>query len=150
GRTGLPVIGETIEFGANPKTFVLRRHERFGNIFRSHILGSPVVFMVGHEAVKFVLFEGREHFRAGEGWPKGLAQLMGGSLLMTDGDMHLRLRRALGPAFHEHALQGYLSMIESTMKEYLHFWEQRRTFDWYHELKRMTFEISSHLILGTR
>ena len=54
GQMGLPLLGETLEFVFDPK-FVEKRYQKHGSIFKTHIIGRPTVYMVGPEAVEFVL-----------------------------------------------------------------------------------------------
>ena len=47
GSNGLPVLGETLAFAAIPSASFVQRRERFGDVFRTNILGSQTVFLVG-------------------------------------------------------------------------------------------------------
>ena len=47
GSNGLPLLGETLAFANNPFAFIHQRRARFGDVFRTSILGSPTVFFVG-------------------------------------------------------------------------------------------------------
>jgi cytochrome P450 len=149
GKMGLPVIGETPEFVFNPTKFVVKRRALYGSIFKSHILGAPLVFMVGPEALRFVLSSHKNHFTSREGWPRGVLLLMGESLLMKDGEEHQRNRRLLAPAFSGAALASYGAIMEATAQGFFARWEQVREFAWYDEFRRLTFDIASRLLLGT-
>jgi hypothetical protein len=61
GRSGLPLLRETLAFVTDPH-FVERRFARHGPIFRSHLLGRPVVFLGGAEAARCVLATHMDHF----------------------------------------------------------------------------------------
>ena len=50
GSLGLPVIGETLAFLRAPGAFASSRMERHGRVFKTHLLGSPTVLLVGPEA----------------------------------------------------------------------------------------------------
>ena len=47
GSNGLPLVGETLAFVSNPFAFVSQRRARFGDVFRTSILGKPTVFLAG-------------------------------------------------------------------------------------------------------
>lgn len=68
GSSGLPLIGETISFVLD-KNFADRRIKKYGNIFRTHILGQPTVVMSGTEANEFILSSHFDYFSWREGWP---------------------------------------------------------------------------------
>ena len=147
---GFPPLGQTVQFGINPREFILARLARHGPIFKGHLLGSRTVFMVGPEALQFTLQTHRDHFRSQEGWPKGLRMLMGGSLLMEDGDTHRRIRRVLGPAFSRTALDGYAEVMQNTILRHLAKWEAEYTFAFYDRIKQLTFDIASQLLLRSQ
>src|SRR5262245_41887783 len=105
---GLPLLGETLSFARNPKAFVVDRMLRLGPLFSARVLGKTVTFMVGGEALRFVLSSERGRFSSREGWPAGLRELMEGSLMLTDGEAHDRARRLLTRAFTPGALALYM------------------------------------------
>jgi len=41
GSNGLPLLGETLAFAKNPFDFIHQRRARFGDVFRTSILGKP-------------------------------------------------------------------------------------------------------------
>ena len=47
GSNGLPLLGETLAFASNPFAFIHQRRTRFGDVFRTSILGRPTVFLSG-------------------------------------------------------------------------------------------------------
>ncbi len=150
GSLGLPLLGETLPFGANPGSFVEKRWQQFGPIFRTHLLGAPVVVMAGAEALRFVLLSHRDHFSSRQGWPRALQELMRGALLMVDGEDHAEVRRLLAPAFFGRSLEGYLPTMAESARRYLERWTSLGRFRWYDELKRFSFDVASQLILGAR
>ena len=147
GSLGLPVIGETLSFLFDPQ-FIEKRYGQYGPIFKSRILGRSTVFMVGPEAVEFVLSTHMEHFSWREGWPDNFKQLLGESLFVQDGEEHRRNRRLMMPAFHGQALARYVTTMESITQGYLQKWEQKQEFTWFEEFKQLTFDIASQLLVG--
>lgn len=148
GQSGLPVIGETLSFIFDPH-FVEKRYRQYGSIFRTQIIGSPTVFMVGPEAVEFVLASHMDHFSWREGWPNNFKLLLGESLFVQDGAEHRKNRRLIMPAMHGAALESYFSAMEAMTTRYLHEWQNQGEFIWYEEFKQLTFDIASQLLLGT-
>jgi retinoid hydroxylase len=148
GSLGLPIIGETLQFFGDPN-YVQSRYDRHGSIFKSRIIGRPIVFMVGAEAVEFLLSSGFDHFSWEAGWPDTFKLLLGRSLFLQDGEEHRRNRRLMMPAFHGAALARYFTTMEALTQQYLHKWEQQQTFLWFNEFKQLTFDIASQIFLGT-
>jgi len=51
------------------------------------------------------------------------------------------------PAFHG-PLANYLTTMEDITLSYLEKWESMGSFTWFGELKQLTFEIASTLLMG--
>lgn len=105
--------------------------------------------MNGAEANKFILASHFDCFSWGEGWPDNFKELLGRSLFLQDGEEHKRNRKLLMPAFHGEALHNYVTTMEQIAVKYLEKWHQKQDLTWFAELKRMTFEIASVLLLGS-
>ena len=148
GSFGLPVIGETLSFLSDPE-FADKRHQKYGPIFKTQILGRPTVVMVGAEANRFILSTDMHRFSWREGWPNTFKELLGESLFLQEGEEHRRNRKLLMPAFHGPALANYLASMEGIVQNYLEKWESLGTFTWFGELKQMTFDIASSLLMGS-
>jgi cytochrome P450 len=148
GSNGLPIVGETLLFLANPKKFVQTRYQQYGSIFRTHLAGKPTVVMVGPEAVEFVLSSHMNHFSWREGWPENFRVLLGESLFLMDGEEHRIKRRLIMPAMHGIALANYIGVMEEITSSYLKKWEQKKEFTWFEEFKQLTFDIASQLLRG--
>lgn len=148
GRKGLPLIGETLEFARNPN-YIADRYAEFGPIFSTRFAGKDTAFMVGPQALEFVLSSGMDHLTWGDGWPQPFRSLLGRSLFLQDGAEHRRNRKLLMPAFYGAALGQYLKTMDTIAQQYLQRWEQQRQFQWFLEFKKFTFEVASNIFLGT-
>lgn len=148
GSYGLPIIGETLSFLFDPD-FATKRQKKYGSIFKTKILGRPTVIMVGPEANRFILSSDMHRFSWRDGWPATFKELLGESLFLQEGSQHRRNRKLLMPAFHGPVLANYMATMERITKSYLEKWENLGTFTWFNELKQMTFEIASTLLIGS-
>jgi retinoid hydroxylase len=148
GSFGLPVVGETLSFLFDPK-FATKRQAQYGNIFKTHLLGRPTVVLMGPEANQCVLSTHMDHFSWREGWPGTFRQLLGESLFLQEGEQHRRNRKLLMPAFHGKALESYLETMTHISEHYLERWQTLGHFTWFGEMKKLTFEIASTLLLGS-
>jgi cytochrome P450 len=148
GRHGWPVFGETWQFVQEPRRFVLAREAQYGPIFRTHIYGQPTIFMVGPEALRFVLVTHQKHFTTGRGWPKGLRRLMDGALMMKDSEQHQASRRLLSPAFSARALEQYVSTIARSALKHIAQWAKAGEIKLYSATKLLMFDIASQLLMG--
>jgi retinoid hydroxylase len=66
GTFGLPLIGDTLNF-LRDSQFAQKRHQQYGNIFKTSIFGQPTVFVCGQEANFFVLSNENQYFVVS--WP---------------------------------------------------------------------------------
>lgn len=148
GRFGLPIIGETLSYFRDPN-FVKKRQQKYGSVFKTHVFGRPTVIMNGPEANGFILSSHFDHFSWRDGWPKTFQELLGRSLFLQEGEEHRRNRKLLIPAFHGPALINYITTMEEIIQRYLKQWESLGSFAWLDELKQMTFEIASTLLIGS-
>ncbi len=149
GSFGLPLIGETIDFLRDPN-FGDKREQKYGRIFKTNILGRPTVVMSGPEANRFILQTHFDHFSWRDGWPKNFQELLGKSLFLQEGEEHKKNRRLLMPAFHGPALKNYFTTMVDTINRYLVKWSNLKHLTLLPEMKQMTFEVASILLLGSK
>lgn len=150
GSFGLPIIGENISFLRDPD-FVKKRQQRYGQLFKTHVLGRPTIVMIGAEASSFLFANERRYFSDGisEAVPPQTKALLGtGSVVMQTGDEHLRQRKLLSQAFQPRALAGYVPNMEEITRRYLHRWECMGQLNWYAELRKSTLDVACKLLVG--
>jgi cytochrome P450 len=146
GTYGLPLIGETLSFFRDAQ-FAQKRHEQYGSVFKTRLLGKPTIFMRGTEANRFVLTNENQLFVVS--WPPSTKALLGTlSLALQTGNVHQSRRKLLAQAFLPRALSGYIPAIEAITDRYLKHWEGQRHLTWYPELRSYTFDVACKLIVG--
>ena len=147
GSLGLPIIGETISYLRNPGRFIEQRQQRYGTIFKTHLLGQKTIVLIGTEASRF-LFTSEGQILAMTN-PLSFEVLLGaGSIGMKTGVSHQNLRKQLSQAFQPRALAGYVFIMEEITRSYLHKWEHLGTMTWYSELKKYTLDVACKLLVG--
>lgn len=145
GNNGLPLIGETLSFFRDPN-FARKRHQQYGAVFRTQLLGKPTVFIKGVEANRYVLSNDAAFAVS---WPPSTKALLGKlSLALQTGEVHQNRRRLLAQAFMPRALSGYISAMETITQQYLHRWTNQGELTWYPELRRYTFDVAGKLLAG--
>ncbi len=148
GKSGLPWIGETIQFLTDPD-FASKRRQQYGEIFQTHIIGRPTVIMSGAAANKLILSTHFDKFSWRDGWPDNFKELLGESLFLQEGAEHQRNRKLLMPAFHGKALMNYVTIMTEITDRYLAKWTQMGNLTWFTQFKNLTFEIASVLLIGS-
>ncbi|MEH2457556.1 cytochrome P450 [Nostoc sp.] len=147
GSLGLLIVGETISYLRDPGLFIKQRQQRYGTIFKTHLLGQKTIVLIGAEASRF-LFTSEGQILAMTN-PLSFEVLLGaGSIGMKNGISHQNLRKQLSQAFQPRALAGYVSIMEEITHSYLHKWECLGKIIWYSELKKYTLDVACKLLVG--
>ena len=147
GSLGLPLIGETISFLRDPD-FATKRQQKYGNIFKTNIFGSPTIMILGAEANRYLFSHENQNFVIK--WPESVAILLGSASLSTQtGSIHQKRRKLLSQAFQPRALASYLPAMEEISDRYFKKWERLNQLTWYPELRQYTFDIACKLLVGT-
>ena len=147
GRMGLPFLGESLAFGRNPDKFLFERYARYGSVFKTSLLGMPVVCLTGSEG--FELLANPDCVQRSGANPPHLVALMGRiSSPFLDGDAHSRRRAFVMQAFSDQALAGYADLVDPVLDAYFSRWVAQGRFGWVAELKKLSFDLCSRLYIG--
>jgi retinoid hydroxylase len=146
GSLGLPGIGETIAF-LSQKDFAIRRHERYGSVFKTNILGATTVLIQGADGNRFILENENNYFEIT--WPPSVRKLLGESSLPTQtGHQHINRRKILAQAFQPRALSSYTDAMITISDRYFDKWANQEELTWYPELRNYTLDIACKLLVG--
>ncbi|WP_326835901.1 cytochrome P450 [Amycolatopsis rhabdoformis] len=145
----LPVLVQTVLFGAFRHKFLPALQRRYGDVVRLRIYPRRQVVLVGDVELIREIFAGPVGtFHAGEG-NVVLKPIMGEhSVLLTDEQEHLRARKLLMPAFHGAALRGYRNMITELTRAELDGWQADRPFRAHERMQALTLEIILRVVFG--
>jgi cytochrome P450 len=146
GNLGLPIIGETIAFFID-RDFAIKRHKRYGPVFKTNLFGQTTVFLQGAAANRFILTNENVYFQVA--WPPSVKQLLGASsLALQTGPQHVSRRKILAQAFQPRALAGYVEAMNTISDRYFAQWCKQATITWYPELRDYTLDIACKLLVG--
>lgn len=147
GHFGLPLIGENINFLIEKENFAKKRHKKYGDIFKTHVLGNPTIYIQGAEGNLFVLTNENRYFV--NDLPDTFKVLLGNSSLSVQtGTEHLSRRKLLYKAFQSRTLQAYIPTVQIITRQYLHKWENIGNLTWYSQLQSYTFDIACKFLIG--
>uniref|UniRef100_A0A7N0T0R6 (+)-abscisic acid 8'-hydroxylase n=1 Tax=Kalanchoe fedtschenkoi TaxID=63787 RepID=A0A7N0T0R6_KALFE len=93
GSMGLPYVGETLLlYSQDPNVFFAEKQKRYGDVFKTHILGYPSVMLASPQASRFVLATHAHLFKPT--YPKSKMALIGPSaLFFHQGEYHQGVRK---------------------------------------------------------
>jgi len=139
GRSGLPLIGETLSFVSNGFQFVEDRANQYGPVFRTNILGRQTAVITTPDA-STVWIDPEKIFREGS-MPPHIQQLFGGrSLPLLDGSDHRTRKLQILAGFTREALADYLVPLEVLVASTLDRWSKSGEIAAIPELKRLAIE----------
>ncbi|KAM6203885.1 cytochrome P450 26C1 [Sarcoramphus papa] len=150
GSMGWPFFGETLHWLLQGSRFHSSRRERYGNVFKTHLLGRPVVRVTGAENIRKILLG--EHTLVSTQWPQSTQIILGShTLLGSVGDLHRQRRKILARVFSRAALESYLPRIQKVVSWELRGWcMEPGSIAVYSSAKTLTFRIAARILLGLR
>ncbi|XP_058048882.1 cytochrome P450 26B1 [Ahaetulla prasina] len=150
GTMGFPLVGETFHWLLQGPGFQSSRRERYGNVFKTHLLGRPLIRVTGAENVRKILMG--EHSLVSTEWPRSTRLLLGPNTVANSiGDVHRHKRKVFSKIFSHEALESYLPKIRLVIQETLRAWGRNPDpINVYHEAQKLTFHMAIRVLLGFR
>ncbi|KAH7517982.1 hypothetical protein FEM48_Zijuj09G0122200 [Ziziphus jujuba var. spinosa] len=148
GSMGWPYIGETLQlYSQDPNIFFATKQRRYGEIFKSHILGCPCVMLASPEATKFVLATHSELFKPT--YPKSKEKMIGPSaIFFHQGNYHSLLRKLVQNCLSPGSLQKLVPDIEAIAISALQSWAGGDVINTFHEMKKFSFDVGILSVFG--
>ncbi|CAN6196185.1 unnamed protein product [Urochloa humidicola] len=149
GSMGWPYLGETLQlYSQDPNVFFASKQKRYGEIFKTHLLGCPCVMLASPEASRFVLVTQAHLFKPT--YPRSKERMIGPSaLFFHQGDYHLRLRKLVQGALGPDALRALVPEVEASVRSTLAAWDGR-VISTFQAMKRLSFDVGIVTIFGGR
>lgn len=148
GSMGWPLIGETFQWLFEGSSFHVSRREKYGNVFKTHLLGKPVIRVTGAENIRRILMG--EHTVVCAQWPQSTRIILGPNTLVNSvGDLHRKKRKILAKVFSHAALETYIPHLQDVVKTEVAKWcLDPNPTDVFSAAKDLTFRIALRVILG--
>ncbi|XP_059623552.1 3-epi-6-deoxocathasterone 23-monooxygenase CYP90C1 [Cornus florida] len=153
GSSGWPFIGETLHFIASgyssrPVTFMDKRKNLYGRVFKTHILGRHLIVSTDQDVNKVVLQNHGNVFIPY--YPKSITELLGkSSILQMNGALQKRLHALIGGFLRSPQLKARITKdIENSFKLSLSTWKHKHLVFIQEETKQITFEILVKVLMS--
>ncbi|KAG8377611.1 hypothetical protein BUALT_Bualt08G0051000 [Buddleja alternifolia] len=149
GSMGWPYVGETLQlYSRDPNLFLSTRQKRYGEIFKTHILGCPCIMLASPDAARFVLVAQSHLFKPT--YPKSKENLIGPSaLFFHQGEYHMRLRKLVQGSLYPETIRKLVGDIEALTLSALNSWvDHGRVINTYNEMKKLSFEVGILALFG--
>jgi cytochrome P450 len=148
GDDGWPILGHTLPLLADPKSFVERRAQRHGLVYRSRAFGLSNVSLLGPEGNELILLDPQKIFSSHYGWDVLLGRLFPRGLMLLDFDEHRVHRRALSVAFKSEPMRSYLGELNAGIARGIAQWPRGREIKFYPLIKQLTLDLAATSFLG--
>jgi len=145
---GLPVLGHTIEFFAQPLRLLRRAHEEAGEIARFQVLGRPMVAMFGPEAHQAFFRAPDSELSPSEAY-KMMTPVFGDGLVYdAPPDKTAEQLRMLMPALRERRIRTYGEVVVQETEQSIATWGEHGLVDLVAFVRRLTGFTASRCLLG--
>ena len=163
GPKGLPFLGNIVPLKRNQLSYLLDLQKTYGRMATIAVGKTPIVMLFRPEHVRYVLAENPENFTNSEvagglvfgnllilsllapdattKVAEGFREIVGHSLLSTDGEFHRKQRRLIQPAFYKKRVEDFADMIVSYTRETMAHWQLEAEIDISHEMQNLIFRI---------
>ncbi|CAN6834912.1 hypothetical protein Bca4012_030117 [Brassica carinata] len=150
GSMGWPYIGETLRlYTENPNSFFATRQNKYGEIFKTHILGCPCVMISSPEAARMVLVSKAHMFKPT--YPPSKERMIGpDALFFHQGPYHSTLKRLVQSSFMPSALRPTVSHIELLVLQILSSWTSEKSINTLEHMKRYAFDVAIMSAFGDK
>jgi cytochrome P450 len=148
-RVPLPKVAQTLRFIARPISFLEHWRARLGETFHASIYGpGEVVFISDPDAMRD-LFKADRVNTIAPGRTIALGALLGpGSLLLQEGDEHLRRRKLMLPPFHGERMRSYAEVIREETEREVSRWPEGEPFPLHPSMQAITLEVILRTVFG--
>jgi len=145
----LPAIVQGLWFVARPVQYFERCRQRFGDPFTIHLPTTPPVVLFSDPAAIREIFTGDEDtLRAGEATVVLQPILGPNSLLLIDGERHLRERRMMMPPFHGDRMRAYGETMRDVTEAALATWPVGQPFPLLGGTQAITLDVIVRTVFG--
>src|SRR3954447_23115196 len=143
-----PVAWQTLAWITRPAAFLRQVHARFGDpaTIRTWWTEEPMVLFSGPDAVRDVFRLDPAIAPAGQSWEFVRPFAGAHSILVLDGDEHLRERRLLQAPFHGAAMRAFTPLVAELAQAELSGWRGRVVT--LERMKHLTLEVILRVVFG--
>jgi cytochrome P450 len=143
-----PRLAQMMQWISRPMEFATKQRDRYGDAFTANIDGQPWVMLGDPEDVRRVFTAGPQRTNAGEANAVLRPTLGSHSLLLLDGEEHLRQRKLMLPAFHGERIERYRQIMRDATERAVASWRTGEPFALRPHTQAITFEVIVRAVFG--
>jgi cytochrome P450 len=145
----LPGLLQTLMGVMRPLEARLLLRERYGGVFRTDDAIAGELFHIAERALIEQMFKWKPaQYNVSE--PRQLMEPVAGasSILLLDGERHMRMRKLMLPPFHGAAIAHYAELIERITNREIDSWSRGQTIRTRSVAQRITMEVIIRAVFG--
>lgn len=152
GSMGFPFLGETLQFFKSNTTndvppFVKERMERYGPVFKTSIVGQPVIVSADRDLNHFVFLQEGQLFQSW--YPDTFTEIFGRQNLSSlHGFMYKYLKNMVLSLFGPESLKKMLPEVERTACRRLQQWSIQETVELKEATAAMIFDLTAKKLIS--
>ncbi|XP_059283420.1 beta-amyrin 28-monooxygenase [Lycium ferocissimum] len=152
GKSGWPVIGESLEFLSNgwkghPEKFIFNRISKYSsNVFKTHLFGEKVAAFCGASGNKFLFSNENKLVQAW--WPSSVDKVFPSSTQTSSKEEAIKMRKMLPNFLKPEALQRYIGIMDHIALRHFESWENQEEVLVFPLAKRYTFWLACRLFVS--
>jgi cytochrome P450 len=131
----------TYGFRRDPLTFLTTLAQSYGDLASYRMAGEQMFFVNHPQYVRDILVTNNRNFAKGRGLER-TKRLLGNGLLTSEGELHLRQRRLMQPAFHRDRIASYGQTMVTYADRMRQAWSSGATVDVSREMMQLTLSIA--------
>jgi cytochrome P450 family 135 len=143
-----PRLAQMMQWISRPMAFATKQRDRYGDAFTANIDGQPWVMLGDPEDIRTVFTAGPQRTNAGEANAVLRPTLGSHSLLLLDGEEHLRQRKLMLPAFHGERIERYRQIMRDATERAVASWRTGEPFALRPHTQAITFEVIVRAVFG--
>ena len=149
---GYPLVGVLPDLMTNPLTFYSRLPQKFPDIASYRIGPIRMVAVHNPDYIRHVLQDNYVNYPKGAMWD-GVREVFGNGLVASEGDVWLRQRRLMQPAFHRERIANLAALMNSVIERKLGAWQSvaavGQPVNIAVEMAELTFQIMVNALFST-
>lgn len=152
GSFGLPWIGETMEYlntqkEGVPEKFINDRRKKYSSkLFKTSLLGQPMVLLCNAEGNKFIFSNANKLVTSW--WPSSVDKFFD-TQNASKSEESIKMRRFVSPVLKPDTLRKYVGVVDARAKEHIQaYWDGKTEVEVHPFAKDLTFTLACRLLLG--
>jgi cytochrome P450 len=143
-------FGNVNRLRKDPLRYILDWGRTYGDIARFRVPLPPFsIWLVNHpDLIRETLIAKAKSFRKLKNQTRVLKQITGGGLLASEGDLWLRQRRLVQPAFHASRMSRYAQVVVACTRRMLDGWHSGMLLDMPESMRQLTLAIIAKALFG--